>query len=133
MLMKFLVFISTIAPIMFLPFKLIKAIFFPTGPLETPGHLDTCISSTPNSFNNYIGSEAQPHACEFCNRKFKRKDSLKRHYNVHLDVSEKKLFLCEIPGCNQRYSWIDNLYRHQMMTHGISRTSVPKQHVFPDI
>ena len=59
--------------------------------------------------------------CEICSKEFSTQQHLDRHHNTHIPASEKQLFQCDVPGCHNKYSRKDNLYHHQLRSHGIRR------------
>lgn len=63
----------------------------------------------------------RPHKCETCHKAFGRKDHLNKHQKTHLQDAEKKVFICPISGCKQRYSRSDALSRHQWTAHAITK------------
>ncbi|XP_046368329.2 sex-determining transformer protein 1-like [Haliotis rufescens] len=70
-----------------------------------------------------IHSGLRPHTCSTCSKKFGRKDHLNKHQKTHLKTAEKKVHMCNVPGCEQRYTRSDALARHQWGAHGIKSKS----------
>ncbi len=58
-------------------------------------------------------NEARPHACLECGRRFKRRDGLNRHLNIHRDL---RPFPC--PSCGQAFRLKQHLTRHLEARHG---------------
>ncbi|XP_014367494.2 zinc finger protein 585A isoform X1 [Papilio machaon] len=55
-------------------------------------------------------SDERPHVCHICNRKFKRKQHLKVHGNVHMRVSQPTIW-CSL--CNEGFFANDQFERHK--------------------
>ncbi|KPJ02652.1 Zinc finger protein 484 [Papilio xuthus] len=55
-------------------------------------------------------SDERPHVCHICNRKFKRKQHLKVHGNVHMRVSQPTIW-CSL--CNEGFYANDQFERHK--------------------
>ena len=51
-------------------------------------------------------------SCSWCIKSFRRKDVLKNHLKVH---TGEKPFLCEVHGCNKRYSRAGRLKIHMRL------------------
>ncbi|KFM74079.1 Wilms tumor protein-like protein, partial [Stegodyphus mimosarum] len=64
-----------------------------------------------------IHSGYKPHICNVCDKRFGRKDHLSKHLKTHLQASEKKIYICSIPGCGHRYTRSDALTRHKSTVH----------------
>ena len=70
-----------------------------------------------------IHTGVRPHKCDVCNKAFGRKDHLSKHQKTHLQAAEKKIFMCAVLGCGQKYSRSDALTRHQYTAHSLIKTS----------
>lgn len=73
-----------------------------------------------------IHSGDRPYICKICKRSFGRKDHLTKHEVTHRSTSDKKVHLCLVAGCKQKYTRSDALARHRWNVHFI-RPQVKKK------
>lgn len=66
-----------------------------------------------------IHSGDRPYICNVCQRRFGRKDHLTKHEVTHRSASDKKVHICLVSGCKQRYTRSDALARHRWNVHFI--------------
>ncbi|XP_055930417.1 Wilms tumor protein homolog [Argiope bruennichi] len=64
-----------------------------------------------------IHSGYKPYHCNVCGKSFCRKDHLSKHLKTHLQISEKKIYVCCVPGCEHSYTRSDALTRHKTTAH----------------
>jgi len=76
-------------------------------------------TSSPVGLNSFV--------CNLCGKTYARKEHLNRHFNMHLPESQRKVYKCVIPGCQQQYFRSDLLSRHMLVSHGIHKSRPLKQ------
>ncbi|XP_014780692.1 zinc finger protein 271 [Octopus bimaculoides] len=62
----------------------------------------------------------RPYICRVCQRRFGRKDHLRKHEITHQSIRDKKVYVCLVDGCTQSYTRSDALARHRWNVHLIS-------------
>ncbi|XP_032229691.1 early growth response protein 1 [Nematostella vectensis] len=70
-----------------------------------------------------IHTGIRPHECKVCRKAFGRKDHLSKHEKTHHQDPEKKVLLCLVSGCRQKYSRLDASTRHQWTARSVLRPS----------
>lgn len=62
--------------------------------------------------------------CDTCNQLFKNAYNLNKHKLTHIDLSERKVFICEYEDCHRIYLHRRNLTHHVQVIHeGVQKGS----------
>jgi uncharacterized Zn-finger protein len=69
----------------------------------------------------FVHDEEERFKCDFCNFSCRTSDSLGNHTRKHHQEQEPPKFQCHISGCNQLFTRGNNLSRHLLRTHNISK------------
>lgn len=75
--------------------------------------------STLKDHNLFVHSDERNFNCDVCDKSFKRKNDLRRHYRSH---SNDRMYVCH---CKQSYKFMSHLRRHQETAH----KSVPSSRI----
>lgn len=64
-----------------------------------------------------------PHACEYCQKKFKKRYNLKIHLRSH---TGEAAVACSYPGCHLKFKWRSSMINH-LRYHDPTGTHMPKR------
>ena len=92
--------------------------FNSNSPVVGPGQPDSLPHHSVSAWPSALSSKKyRRFICHVCQRSFLTKQHLTRHFNVHLNDSEKTTFACYYPDCQHSYYRKDTLLRHIKMSH----------------
>lgn len=74
----------------------------------------------------FVHSDERNFNCDVCNKSFKRKNDLRRHYRSH---SNDRMYVCH---CKQSYKFMSHLRRHQEAAHKTVTSSRKVQRLVHD-